>query len=186
MPPASESVEAVSVPVLPLASGVGEVLRLPPVKPALDDPCAPLRALLQQYMTPEEVARVREAYELALAAHGEQTRRSGEPYIHHPVAVACILAELQLDIFTVQAALLHDVIEDCGWDDDGFGMLALACAKPAETRRDWERLYAQYHRRPACPLEQPLAAEAKALAPLYPATRPQGKSHTSLMMGHPK
>ncbi|WP_215882851.1 RelA/SpoT family protein [Acidithiobacillus sulfurivorans] len=114
MPPASESVEAVSVPVLPLASGVGEVLRLPPVKPALDDPCAPLRALLQQYMTPEEVTRVREAYELALAAHGEQTRRSGEPYIHHPVAVACILAELQLDIFSVQAALLHDVIEDCG------------------------------------------------------------------------
>jgi len=41
MPPAPESVEAVSVPVLPLASGVGEVLRLPPVKPALDDPlCA--------------------------------------------------------------------------------------------------------------------------------------------------
>jgi GTP pyrophosphokinase/guanosine-3',5'-bis(diphosphate) 3'-pyrophosphohydrolase len=121
MPPASESVEAVSVPVLPLASGVGEVLRLPPVKPALDDPCAPLRALLQQYMTPEEVARVREAYELALAAHGEQTRRSGEPYIHHPVAVACILAELQLDIFTVQAALLHDVIEDCGISKEALG-----------------------------------------------------------------
>ena len=78
------------------------------------------------------------------------------------------------------------VLGDCGWDDDGFGMLALACAKPAETRRDWERLYAQYCRRPACPLQQPLAAEAKALAPLYPATHPQGNSHTSLMTGHPK
>lgn len=78
------------------------------------------------------------------------------------------------------------VLSDCGWDDDGFGMLALACAKPAETRRDWERLYAQYHRRPACPLQQPSSADAKALAPLYPATRPQGNSHTSLMMGHPK
>ncbi|WP_206382833.1 MULTISPECIES: bifunctional (p)ppGpp synthetase/guanosine-3',5'-bis(diphosphate) 3'-pyrophosphohydrolase [Acidithiobacillus] len=64
-------------------------------------------------MTPEEVSRARDAYELAANAHGAQTRRSGEPYIHHPVAVACILAELQLDIFTIQAALLHDVIEDC-------------------------------------------------------------------------
>jgi hypothetical protein len=78
------------------------------------------------------------------------------------------------------------VLSDCGWDDDGFGMLALARAKPAETRRDWERLYAQYHRRPACPLEQPLSADAKALAPISPSTRPQGSSHTSLLMGHPK
>ncbi|MHB8237374.1 MAG: RelA/SpoT family protein, partial [Acidithiobacillus ferrivorans] len=110
---ASESELGATVPRLPLAMAVGEVLRLSPVPPALEDPCAPLRALLQQYMTPEEVARAREAYELAAIAHGAQTRRSGEPYIHHPVAVACILAELQLDIFTIQAALLHDVIEDC-------------------------------------------------------------------------
>ena len=47
----------------------------------------------------------------------------------------------------------EDVLSDCGWDDDGFGMLALACAKPAETRRDWELLYARHHRRPACPVE---------------------------------
>ncbi|WP_298170959.1 bifunctional (p)ppGpp synthetase/guanosine-3',5'-bis(diphosphate) 3'-pyrophosphohydrolase [Acidithiobacillus sp.] len=110
---ASESELGAMVPRLPLATAMGEVLRLPPVSPALEDPCAPLRALLQQYMTPEEVVRAREAYELAATAHGAQTRRSGEPYIHHPVAVACILAELQLDIFTIQAALLHDVIEDC-------------------------------------------------------------------------
>ena len=110
---ASESELGAMVPRLPLATAMGEVLRLPPVSPALEDPCAPLRALLQQYMTPEEVVRAREAYELAATAHGAQTRRSGEPYIHHPVAVACILAELQLDVFTIQAALLHDVIEDC-------------------------------------------------------------------------
>ncbi|WP_215853465.1 RelA/SpoT family protein [Acidithiobacillus ferrooxidans] len=113
MPLASESEPGTMVPTLPLTTGVGDVLRLPPVSPSLEDPCAPLRALLQQYMTPEEVARARDAYELAANAHGAQTRRSGEPYIHHPVAVACILAELQLDIFTIQAALLHDVIEDC-------------------------------------------------------------------------
>jgi GTP pyrophosphokinase/guanosine-3',5'-bis(diphosphate) 3'-pyrophosphohydrolase len=93
--------------------GVGVVLRLPPVAPALEDPCAPLRALLVRYLGPEEVERAREAYQFAAAGHHAQFRRSGEPYIHHPVAVACILAELQLDLFTIQAALLHDVIEDC-------------------------------------------------------------------------
>ena len=110
---ASESELGALVPQLPLGAEVGEVLRLPPVPPALEDPCAPLRALLQQYMSPAEVERAHEAYALAASAHEEQFRRSGEPYIHHPVAVACILAELQLDIFTIQAALLHDVIEDC-------------------------------------------------------------------------
>ena len=91
-----------------------EVLHLSPVAPSLGDPCAPLRLLLQRYLPPEDVEKAREAYELAAAAHRGQKRRSGEPYIHHPVAVACILAELQLDVATIQAALLHDVIEDCG------------------------------------------------------------------------
>lgn len=95
-----------------------EVLQLSPVTPALDDPCAPLRLLLQRYLSPEDVQKVRDAYELAASAHREQRRRSGEPYIHHPVAVACILAELQLDVATIQAALLHDVIEDCGISKD--------------------------------------------------------------------
>ncbi|WMT47986.1 MULTISPECIES: RelA/SpoT family protein [Acidithiobacillus] len=98
----------------PVADGPGAVLRLPPVRPVLEDPCAPLRELLRGYLPAAEVQRAREAYEFAAGAHGEQTRRSGEPYIHHPVAVACILAELRLDIASVQAALLHDVIEDCG------------------------------------------------------------------------
>ncbi|MGC9215158.1 hypothetical protein [Acidithiobacillus sp.] len=57
----------------------------------------------------------------------------------------------------------EDVLSDCGWDDDGFGMLALACAKPAETRRDWERLYARHHRRPACPVEAALRRSDKAI-----------------------
>ncbi|WP_308388038.1 bifunctional (p)ppGpp synthetase/guanosine-3',5'-bis(diphosphate) 3'-pyrophosphohydrolase [Acidithiobacillus sp. AMEEHan] len=95
-----------------------EVLQLSPVTPALGDPCAPLRLLLQRYLSPEDEQKVRDAYELAALAHREQRRRSGEPYIHHPVAVACILAELQLDVATIQAALLHDVIEDCGISKD--------------------------------------------------------------------
>lgn len=52
------------------------------------------------------------AYEVARAAHSEQTRRSGEGYINHPLAVAKIVAEIGLDDTTVAAALLHDAVED--------------------------------------------------------------------------
>jgi GTP diphosphokinase / guanosine-3',5'-bis(diphosphate) 3'-diphosphatase len=64
------------------------------------------------YATPEDVAMVRRAFDLADHAHAGQTRRSGEPYIMHPVAVAEILADLELDAVTLSAALLHDVVED--------------------------------------------------------------------------
>jgi len=60
----------------------------------------------------QDIALVRRAYELADAAHGEQKRKSGDPYISHPLQVASILAELRLDAKTVAAALLHDVAED--------------------------------------------------------------------------
>ena len=56
--------------------------------------------------------RIREAYELAEAAHKDQRRDSGEPYISHPLEVAEILASLQIDDTTVIAGLLHDVVED--------------------------------------------------------------------------
>ena len=52
------------------------------------------------------------AYKLALSAHGEQKRKSGLPYILHPVSVACILVELGMDSESITAALLHDVVED--------------------------------------------------------------------------
>ena len=67
---------------------------------------------LGTYLAPEVVARVREAYRLGARAHEGQTRKSGEPYITHPVAVAGILAELRLDAEAVIAAILHDTIED--------------------------------------------------------------------------
>ncbi|BAW01712.1 (p)ppGpp synthetase I SpoT/RelA [Thermus thermophilus] len=66
------------------------------------------------YLAPEERAKVREAYRFAEEAHRGQLRRSGEPYITHPVAVAEILAGLQMDADTVAAGLLHDTVEDCG------------------------------------------------------------------------
>src|SRR5690606_26687362 len=52
------------------------------------------------------------AYEFGARAHDGQQRLSGEPYIHHPVAVAKLLAELHMDAESIIAAILHDVIED--------------------------------------------------------------------------
>src|SRR5215212_6966542 len=57
---------------------------------------------------------IAEAYNAAHAAHRGQTRKSGEPFVYHPLATADILAELRLDPTTITAALLHDVLEDTG------------------------------------------------------------------------
>jgi guanosine-3',5'-bis(diphosphate) 3'-pyrophosphohydrolase len=67
---------------------------------------------LETYLPPEEVERVQAAYDFAFQAHEGQRRRSGEPYITHPVAVADLLADLRLDSETMIAAILHDVMED--------------------------------------------------------------------------
>jgi guanosine-3',5'-bis(diphosphate) 3'-pyrophosphohydrolase len=64
------------------------------------------------YLKPADVARLEEAYRFSEAAHAGQTRQSGEPYISHPLAVAEILAQWRLDAQALQAALLHDVMED--------------------------------------------------------------------------
>jgi RelA/SpoT family (p)ppGpp synthetase len=67
---------------------------------------------LEGYLPPEEVERVQAAYDFAYQAHEGQRRRSGQPYITHPVAVADLLADLRLDAQTLIAAILHDVMED--------------------------------------------------------------------------
>ncbi|MFT3808283.1 RelA/SpoT family protein [Arenimonas sp.] len=89
------------------------------VDPALapcPDPCPDavreLETRLADYLNPEQVARVRRAYEVGAAAHHGQTRKSGEPYITHPIAVAAILGELRMDAETLCAAILHDTLED--------------------------------------------------------------------------
>ena len=73
---------------------------------------SPLTQLIRKYLTEEEIIMVWEAYRYADQAHAGQTRKTGEPYITHPVSVACILARLHLDLPTLLAALLHDVVED--------------------------------------------------------------------------
>ena len=60
----------------------------------------------------EDIKKVTDAYQLAAKAHEGQKRRSGEPYIIHPVSVAQILAEMCMDVDSICAALLHDVVED--------------------------------------------------------------------------
>ncbi|TWH04823.1 MULTISPECIES: RelA/SpoT family protein [Pseudoxanthomonas] len=64
------------------------------------------------YLPVEQLPLLREAWRVGAAAHAGQTRKSGEPYITHPVAVATVLAELGLDVETLVAAILHDTIED--------------------------------------------------------------------------
>ena len=68
----------------------------------------------RQYLPPERIALVEEAYQFAKEAHEGQVRLTGEPYVEHPVNTALILAELQLDASSLAAALLHDIPEDCG------------------------------------------------------------------------
>ena len=65
-----------------------------------------------KYHPSTDLSKIRKAYEIAYGAHKEQRRKSGEPYIIHPICVAIILAQLELDKETIIAGLLHDVIED--------------------------------------------------------------------------
>jgi GTP pyrophosphokinase len=67
---------------------------------------------IYKYHPSEDVTLIKKAYKIAYEAHKEQKRKSGEPYIIHPLCVAIILAELELDKETIVAGLLHDVVED--------------------------------------------------------------------------
>ncbi len=71
-----------------------------------------LLKMVAAYYPDADFATIEKAYELAAKAHEGQLRRSGDPYIIHPLAVAEILAELEMDTATIIAALLHDVVED--------------------------------------------------------------------------
>jgi guanosine-3',5'-bis(diphosphate) 3'-pyrophosphohydrolase len=66
------------------------------------------------YLPDDKVALVKAAYEFAARAHQGQLRKTGEPYLEHPLTTAMFLAEFHLDAETLAAALLHDVPEDCG------------------------------------------------------------------------
>ncbi|MBC6695625.1 bifunctional (p)ppGpp synthetase/guanosine-3',5'-bis(diphosphate) 3'-pyrophosphohydrolase [Terrisporobacter mayombei] len=73
---------------------------------------------IREYAPSTDTTLVEKAYYLAKSAHEGVLRKSGEPYIIHPIAVANILVEMQLDIATISAGLLHDVIEDTDYTYD--------------------------------------------------------------------
>ncbi|MEO1080790.1 MAG: RelA/SpoT family protein [Pseudomonadota bacterium] len=79
-----------------------------------------LDAKLRSYLEREQTLKVRRAYYYAEQAHYGQQRRSGEPYVTHPLAVADILADMHMDHQSLMAAMLHDVIEDTGISKDAI------------------------------------------------------------------
>ncbi len=82
--------------------------------PAAGVSLAPLTETISQYLSAEDVRKVRDAYRFSDEAHLGQFRASGEPYISHPIAVTEICAGWKLDAAALMAALLHDVMEDQG------------------------------------------------------------------------
>src|SRR5688572_10565546 len=84
--------------------------RSPLVRPVLE----PLASLHRQSHAKADLTLLQRAYDVAEAAHSGQKRKSGDPYITHPLAVATILAGLGMDTTTLVAALLHDTVEDTG------------------------------------------------------------------------
>ncbi|SDX61899.1 GTP pyrophosphokinase [Modestobacter sp. DSM 44400] len=80
------------------------------IRPVLE----PLAALHRQSHPKADLVLLQRAYDVAEAAHADQKRKSGDPYITHPLAVATVLAGLGMDTTTLVAALLHDTVEDTG------------------------------------------------------------------------
>src|SRR6202165_4923745 len=80
---------------------------------------------IEDPLEPKAQELVRKAYERAAKAHTGQRRLSGEDYVNHPMEVAAILADLELDAETISAALLHDTVEDTALTaeevEGGFG-----------------------------------------------------------------
>ncbi len=80
----------------------------------------PLIRTLRTYHPRSDLRMLQRAYETAAYLHRDQQRRSGDPYITHPIAVATILAELGMTVPTLAAALLHDTVEDTGYSLDAL------------------------------------------------------------------
>ncbi|MBP3816795.1 MAG: bifunctional (p)ppGpp synthetase/guanosine-3',5'-bis(diphosphate) 3'-pyrophosphohydrolase [Butyrivibrio sp.] len=79
-----------------------------------------LIARVRKYHPSDDISLIEKAYQKAAEAHRDQRRKSGEPYIIHPLCVAIILADLELDKETLAAGLLHDVVEDTIWTKEGI------------------------------------------------------------------
>ena len=97
------------------ASGA-DIVRGTPTKNATNAAAASFATLVTQigYLSSADIEQVRRAYKFSDEAHLGQLRQNGEPYITHPIAVAAQCTEWKLDAQALMAALLHDIMEDCG------------------------------------------------------------------------
>ena len=82
-----------------------------------------LISTIENYHPAEDFSIVYKAYEIAREAHKNQFRKSGEPYIIHPLNVALILTSLESDLESIAAALLHDVVEDTSYTSENIKSL---------------------------------------------------------------
>ena len=97
------------------ANVTGGLLTVPDVTKTPDELFEELLVKIRKYHPSGDLSMVEKAYRVAKEFHKDQKRKSGEPYIIHPVCVAIILAELELDKETIEAGLLHDVLEDTSY-----------------------------------------------------------------------
>src|SRR5262249_29249735 len=79
---------------------------------AVEESFRHLHDIALQYRAAEDVTRIEEAFRFAEARHHDQKRKSGEPFMLHPLAVATLLAEMRMDLVSIQTGLLHDTVED--------------------------------------------------------------------------
>ncbi len=91
-----------------MSDDLQSMTQVPVLPPDVVELCEQIGA----YLPSDQVAEVVAAFHVGAQAHSGQTRRSGEAYIHHPVAVAKVLADMRMDVETLVAAILHDTIED--------------------------------------------------------------------------
>src|SRR5215467_8830495 len=105
----------------PQMQAATEQAAVAPSAPVAKQPKTPRPRMMRQYDLVERVRSynpdtnenlLNRAYVYAMKAHGSQTRASGDPFFSHPLEVAAILTDLQVDDATIVAALLHDTIED--------------------------------------------------------------------------
>jgi GTP diphosphokinase / guanosine-3',5'-bis(diphosphate) 3'-diphosphatase len=109
-----DSLELVAPMVSPSEPDALEVLDLQTIDPQDPRLLIPVVEAYRRHHPKASVSRINAAFVLSAAAHKEQRRKSGEPYITHPVAVAKILADLGMDDVTLAGAILHDAVEDTG------------------------------------------------------------------------
>ncbi len=110
-----------------------------------------------QYLTPQDMEKIQGAFELANWAHRGVLRRSGEPYILHPLEVALLLADMRIDADGIVAALLHDVVEDTDYTlDDLSAQFGLAIANIVDGVTKFDALAGSNGARP---VRSPAAAQ---------------------------